>query len=70
MFALIIRFFMARLREKSTWVGLVAVATAVLGPLAGLVLDHVGTLVLAILGAGLVTLPTTDVVPVVSEKHT
>lgn len=50
----------ARAREKSTWAGLVVIATAIGGPAAGLAINNAGTIAGVLLGAGAVIAPTSS----------
>ena len=58
-FSKIVRFIKKRAKEKSTYVGLAAVATALGAPHVGAVIDQYSTAALLILGSGLVHLDST-----------
>jgi hypothetical protein len=49
-----------RARERSTWLGLTVIATAIGGPAAGLAVGKAATIAGAVLGGGLVVAPTSD----------
>lgn len=49
-----------RARERSTWLGLTVIATAIGGPATGLAVGKVAMIAGAVLGGGLVVAPTSD----------
>jgi hypothetical protein len=49
-----------RARERSTWLGLTVIATAIGGPAAGLAVNKAAAIAGAILGGGLIVAPTSD----------
>lgn len=49
-----------RARERSTWLGLTVIATAIGGPAAGLAVNKAAAIAGAVLGGGLVAAATTN----------